>query len=260
MRFDAAGHARSLGTDQRKQDGWAGLLLSLTLIKFHLFLLIPLALLLRRRWTMLGAYAAGSSILGLSHFWLWSPSGIRAYLELITRKDLEAPSPMPHMMIGVNSMAVNLCLDPMAETAPVRRTGRDCSLERKANRRRSPLVLDGCHGFDALSPHTYEYDVAALLVRPYRRMSVAAPGGRALRLSAGLVLIPLPYFLTVAGTPYAIAPSLVVATFLICLSGILPAARPVAVRPSLNDEYRSEADPLRNAGIPKLKLGGIYSA
>lgn len=204
---------------EQKRDGPAGLLLALCLFKWHLFLLLPLAILFRRRWRLLGGFCAGASLLGLSSVLLAGLAGVRDYFHLLTRDDLATLSPSPEMMVGLNAIAVNLGLHILWFQAilvaalislvvwTARRSGSDFRWFWTA-------VLASM----ALSPHTYEYDLSAVLIPAL--VAIFEAGDPKLRIAAAILVSPLPYFCTVAGVPYAIAPSLVLVAFLVMLSGV----------------------------------------
>jgi len=57
-----------------KREVWAGLALSLLAIKFHLFLFVPVLLLIKRRWRILGGWC-GDRIGGLDRGWRFGCRG-----------------------------------------------------------------------------------------------------------------------------------------------------------------------------------------
>jgi len=220
---------------EKGKDGLAGLVLSLTLFKFHLFLLIPLAILLRRRWRLFGGYASGGATLALLSLVLAGPAGIRGYIELLTRKDLKTLSPSPEMMVGWNSIAVNLGLDYLWFKALLTAAG-VALVVWSALKADSDLrwFWTAVIGSMMLSPHTYEYDLSSLLI-PGLIAAMVVPD-RHLRIAAALALIPLPYFFTIAGAPFAIVPSLIILGLFVTLSGVLPVKVPDASASRLSQQ------------------------
>ncbi len=206
---------------ERKRDGAAGLLLALALFKFHLFLLLPLAILLRGRWRLLAGYAGGGAALAAFSVLLAGPAGLREYVNLLTRKDIQTLSPSPEMMVGFNSIAVNAGLDLLAVKVILFAAGIALVLwsARKA-RDEAQWFWTAVIGSMLLSPHTYEYDLSSLLIPGL--IAVFSTSDRRLRFAGMAALIPLPYFCTIAGAPWAIAPSIVVVALLVTLSGVLP--------------------------------------
>lgn len=203
---------------ERDKDSWAGLVLSLTLFKFHLFLLLPLAIIARGRWKLLGGYAAGGIAMAAVSFVMVGRAGMEGYLALLTRKDLSTLAPSPGMMVGMNAVAVNLGLDSGWLVALL--TAGAVGLVVWAARRPGADLYwfwTAVVGSMLVSPHTYEYDLSALLVPTL--MVAFSNSRRSLRIAGALTLMPVPYLATVAPAPLPITPSLVVIAFMIALSG-----------------------------------------
>lgn len=222
---------------ERRKDGWAGLVLSLTLFKFHLFLLLPLAIVLRKRWSLLGGYAAGGTLLAGVSALLVGEAGIREYLSLLTRKDLENLS-SPDMMIGLKAVAVNLGIEALWFQALLiaGAVGLVVYAARKPGQEMR-WFWTAVTASMLVSPHTFIYDVSSLLVAGL--LAVFSSEGKAVRGTAMVMLIPLPYFMTVFRAPLAMIPSLVVIVFLISLSGVLSAASPLEISPVRSKEVLS---------------------
>jgi hypothetical protein len=220
---------------EKGKDGAAGAVLALTLFKFHLFLLLPLAMLLRRRGRMLGGYAAGGAALAVISFALAGSQGILGYIHLLTRKDLGTLSPSPEMMVGMNAIAVNLGMESLWAKVPLLAIPVAVVIW-AALRAKGDLAWfwTAVLGSMLLSPHTYEYDLCALLIPAL--IAVFRSSSRVVRVTAATAMIPPFYLFTVAGTPWAIAPSLVVGAFCLALSGLLPAAAPAFFRPTTKPE------------------------
>ena len=68
---------------RKKRDFLAGLVLSLCAIKFHLFLLVPLFLLTKKRWRVLGGAACGTCILFLLGVIAAGPHASAQYLNTL---------------------------------------------------------------------------------------------------------------------------------------------------------------------------------
>ena len=221
---------------ERKHDRLAGLVLSLTLFKFHLFLLLPLAFLIRRRWNLLGGYAAGGTLLGALSLALVGSAGLRDYLELLTRKDLGPPSPW--MFVGFNSIGLNLGIEAAWGRAILMAIPAILVLW-SAWRAESEMrwFWTAVVGSLMFSPHTYEYDLPTLLIPTL--LAIFTGQERHLRVAAVAAAVPIAYFFTIAGAPWAIAPSLVVAIFLVVLSGLVPAVSLQGVHRALSREPRT---------------------
>ncbi len=206
---------------RRKHETLAGVLLALTLFKFHLFLLLPLALLVRRRWRMFAGYSATGATLAIGSLLLCGWEGVRAYAALLTRKDLATLSPSPDRMLGVNALLANLRIDSLSVTLLL--AGAVVFLVVRA----ALSHQDDWRWFWAavvgsllISPHTYPYDGAALLIPGL--LAVFQGETLPLRILGATILLPLLYGLNLAGAPYSGIPALTLLVFLAALAGAFP--------------------------------------
>lgn len=90
----------SLACAERRWDFLAGLVLSLCAIKAHLFLPVPLAAILWRRWSIVAGGAAGGVVLML----LSLAGGLGAQLELMKQLGNPEHSPYPDLMPSLRSL------------------------------------------------------------------------------------------------------------------------------------------------------------
>ncbi len=90
----------SLAFAERGWDLAAGLVLSLCAIKAHLFLPVPLAVILWKRWRILAGGAAGGVVLCLISL----AGGVRAQFELIRQLGNPEHSPYPDLMPSLRSL------------------------------------------------------------------------------------------------------------------------------------------------------------
>ena len=193
---------------ERGRDGWSGAVLGLGLIKFHLFLLWPVALLARRRWRMLSGLAAAVALEALASLALAGASGIEQYARLLTAKDIAHLSPSPELMVNVWALALNvggggpifaalaLALFLLAIwRAPLWRlfaaTSTACLL---------------------IAPHVYGYDASLLLLAIW--LAIYCSKRLATRLIATALATPIPFLLTLAGVPWSAAAPLTMLVFL----------------------------------------------
>lgn len=200
-----------------KGNPWrAGAALGLGLIKFHLFLLWPLAILIQKRWRMLfGAIAMVAAELLLS-LGLAAPSGLMQYFRLLQRKDIQHLSPSPELMINVQSLALNFGVDSLWTRLAL--VWVVIALVTAACWR-APLwrwIAAASAGSLLVPPHVYGYDAAVLLLALWLTifLGVRAPA----RLAATLLVTPLPFLMTLASRPYAAATPLALLLFLVALN------------------------------------------
>lgn len=200
---------------EHRKDRLAGVFAALTLAKFHLFLLVPIAMAVRRRWMMLAAYLASATALAVGSMALVGPAGVKGYLALLTRQDLVTLSPSPERMLGVRSIAVNLgagfWLEAMLAAVVVALVLWTARTQAEDWRWISAAIV----GSLLLSPHTYEYDAAVLLA--FLVAAAHRAGSPVTRAAAVAALVPVPYLMTLAGSPWAAIPSLVLAAYLASL-------------------------------------------
>ena len=213
---------------RREKHFLSGLILGAGLIKFHLFLLWPLALLVQRRWKMLAGACVSVVVEVLISLMLAGPGGLTKYVALLRMSDLRHLSPSPELMIDVRSLALNLGIDSLAVTglliaAAVILTFAACW--------RAPLwrvVAAATAGSLLVAPHVYGYDAGLLLVGLWLAMfesgkqSGSRAGSRGPRITATVLLTPIPMLLGLAGSPWAAATPLALLAFLTSLACMMP--------------------------------------
>lgn len=189
----------------------AGLLLSLCAAKFHLFLLVPVALLFRREWRMLGGGATGAVALTVVSFvsagWRWPLE----YAQILANRSLNESTvysvnlrALVFSAIGQDGfpMILGFCLPVLAAAlyALWRAKGLETSI--------AIALLAGL----LLSYHAFSYDASLLLL--VLVLLVLGGASAAVRRMTALALLPPLYILTSLGTP-------AVALCLLGLSGLL---------------------------------------
>ncbi len=189
----------------RKKLAASGAVLALLLIKFHLVLLWPLALLFQKRWKMLVGFAAAGAAEILISLALGGVMGIRSYLALLTNRQLGSLSPSPELMISYEGLLANLGIESRVAAyalilavilallwalrgAPIWKT----------------FAITAVASEFAV-PHVYGYD-AALLMLPLW-LTIFCSVRPASRIAAALLSTPLPFGFALAGKPWAIVAS-----------------------------------------------------
>ncbi len=202
----------SLATRER----WiaAGGALGLMVLKFHLMLLWPVALIFQRRWKMLAGFAVTSSLLAAASVLMVGVSGTRAYIDVLLKPSPVSPS--PEFMLSFPGLLLNLGIDSMAAkvTLAIAIFGVFVLGLRHATVARLYTVTTAA-GL-ALMPHAYGYDAARLLlpiwlVFFYSEWPVA-------RNAAFLMATPFVYSFTLLGRPWAAAGSIATLTFLVLIA------------------------------------------
>ena len=201
--------------DQQK-DFPAGAVLALGLLKFHLLLLLPLAMILNKRWRMLAGYAVTGGLLAVSSIALIGFGGVKQYVNLLQAKDLNALLPSPELMINLNGLMANLRVESAFVLAllVVLVIG---------------VVIIGVRGAPLwrwlsiavvssllITHHVYGYDAGIVLLPVWLAMFLSK--SLFSRIAALLLAAPLVFFAGLAGTPWSILPSLSLLAFLFALA------------------------------------------
>jgi hypothetical protein len=205
---------------QRERHFSSGVVLGAGLIKFHLFLLWPIMLLAQRRWRMLAGACAMVAVEALVSLALAGPSGIAKYVALLRMTDLRHLSPSPELMVNVRGLALNLHIDNIAVTGLL--TGAAVVLTITACWR-APLwraVAAVSAGSLLVAPHVYGYDTGLLLAGLW--LAMFEGGVRWPRITAAVLLTPIPMLLGLAGAPWAAATPIALLAFLVSLAWLSP--------------------------------------
>jgi hypothetical protein len=194
----------------------SGMALGLGLIKFHLFLLWPVALLIQRRWRMmLGACAAVAAECLIS-LWLSGANGIAEYFQLLRNKDIERLNPSPELMIDLQGLALNFHIDALLFRALL--VGVVIMLVAVACWR-APLwrwFAAASTGSLLVAPHVYGYDAGLLLLSIWLAIFMSTDKWK--RIAATLICTPIPFLMNLAGTPWAAATPIALLLFLVSLN------------------------------------------
>jgi hypothetical protein len=200
---------------ERGREFSAGAVLGLALVKFHLLLLLPLGMLLQRRFRMAGGFAACGLLQLAFAFATVGWDGLRAYRELLAAPDLPRLHPSPEQWISLHSLPVNFALTPF-DTLLLTACGLflvvSWSLLAIAEGGLQRLLVIGLAGSLAIVPHAYAYDLAVLFAPLL--FVVCSEGGLWARFAAGGLLVPLAFFASIAGAPWSSLPALALLLFL----------------------------------------------
>jgi len=208
----------------RGQHFLSGVVLGAGLIKFHLFLLWPIMLLIQRRWRMLGGACVAVAAELLVWLALAGPSGMVKYFALLRMTDLRHLSPSPQLMINVRGLTSNLGTDSIAVSALwIGVLTAAAGILTAVACWRAPLwrsVAAASAGSLLVAPHVYCYDAGLLLVGLC--LAVFESGARPPRITATVLLTPIPLMLGLAGSPWAAATPLALLAFLASLAWMTP--------------------------------------
>jgi hypothetical protein len=204
------------GLAHREKDFLSGVILGAGLIKFNLFLLWPIALLMQRRWRMIAGACTAIAAELLVWLALAGPGGIAKYIALLRMGDLRMLNPSPELMLNVRALAINFGADKTAVTGlltavAVLLTAVACW--------RAPLwrwIAAASAGSLLVTPHVYGYDAGLLLVALW--LAVFQSGAKWPRITATILLTPIPFLAGLGGSPWAAAAPLALLSFLTSLA------------------------------------------
>ena len=201
---------------ERGRDLHSGLVLGLGLFKFHLFVFVPLAMLLQRRPKMLLGFAVSGAVTALFSPLLGGRVGIEKYVSLLNNKDLARLSPAPERMINIHALAANFGIDHIAlEIFAVVVVAMLVVIAVRS----APLwrwMTAAIAGSILAVPHVYAYDAGILL--PLLLLTVFRSKDPYSRFLATTFLVPLPFVSLSIGPPWTLIPALVLFSFLAALA------------------------------------------
>ncbi|MGA3187330.1 MAG: glycosyltransferase family 87 protein, partial [Bryobacteraceae bacterium] len=200
----------------RERPAAGGAALALMLIKFHLILLWPVALLLQRRWKMLAGFcamAAGEAFVSLA---LGGMKGARTYAALLQNKSLDHLSPSKELMISFQGLTENLGITSPPAIAAV--IGVIFLIFLFAVYKAPLWKMFAVTAVASLlvAPHVYGYD-ATLLLLPFL-LTIFNSQLTGAKIVATLLCTPLPFGFALAGKPYAVVASASLVIFLLLLA------------------------------------------
>jgi hypothetical protein len=191
----------------------SGIVLGLGMVKFHLFLLWPLVLLVQRRWRMLFGLAGCAVVQLLLAVSVIGWGGLRKYVEFILGLDKYYS---PERYVNVGTILVNLGIDnqPLLITLTLAVAGLVLWSARRSDRIWMTFAL-ATAGSLLIGPHVYAYDGAMLLAPSWCAIFMSETP--ILRLAAATLCTPLPVLANIAGPPFACFTACVLLVFAIGL-------------------------------------------
>jgi hypothetical protein len=183
---------------RRKMEFLAGLVLSLCAIKFHLFLFVPILLLVKKRWRILGGAASGIALLaGLGVL----VNGIDSTSKYITVLRDPWINPSAIGMPNLHGLVAILHGDARLEMLLIASVLLAFLWITQRSENYEFLLAASLVCGLLVSFHSGVADDVVLF--PAFVMAAAASASEPLRASAALILTPIPYFMALAGAPYS---------------------------------------------------------
>jgi hypothetical protein len=174
------------------RDFLAGMVLSLCAIKFHLFLLIPVLLLAKKRWRILAGAAVGTGVLTLLGFLVAGGRSLEQYVAMLRDPWINFSA---DMMPNLHGLTASLKL---GSAAPLMETGMVCVVVaaflwicQRTDNYEFLFALSLLCGL-LVSYHSGISDQILLLL--VFVLIVNSRGEKPLRIALALTLTPIPYF------------------------------------------------------------------
>ncbi|WP_162179824.1 glycosyltransferase family 87 protein [Bryobacter aggregatus] len=178
---------------------WSGAILALCLAKWHLLLLVPVAMVLGRQWALLQGFL-GVSVLTLGlDFALDGVAGWESYIALLRRQDLDRMTPGLTLMPNLQGLFANLGIGSLWWVGLIFVLGcfAVCALRLPWPK----ALLAAQLGAILAVPHSFQYDLAFTLFPLVVLLSEGATG--AVKWAGFLLLVPPLYLSTAFPPPWA---------------------------------------------------------
>jgi hypothetical protein len=183
---------------RNKEDFSAGLVLSLCAFKFHLFLFVPLLLLVKKRWRMIGGGVTGGVALAVLGTIVNGPASWIAWLKVLRDPWI---NPDAGGMPNLHGLVAALGINPNWEAILI---GAVCLLFLWMTLHFDNFeLLFAASLVCGLLVSFHSTIVDDLVLFPVLILVLGSSKLVPLRAAAGLILTPIPYFLVLAGPPYS---------------------------------------------------------
>jgi hypothetical protein len=142
------------------------------------------------------------------------------YVALLRMSGLRYLSPSPELMIDVRGLALNLRIDSLLTTGLLTATAVMLTVLACWKAPLWRAVAAASAGSLLVVPHVYGYDAGLLLAGLW--LAVFESEARGPRITATILLTPVPMLLSLAGSPWAAATPLALLAFLTSLAWMNP--------------------------------------
>ncbi len=194
---------------RRNSDFLAGLVLSLCALKFHLFLFLPILLVLKRKWRILGGGACGSLALTALGLFGAGAESIRQWVGVLRDPWI---SPDPESLPNLHGLVLTLRGDIRLELLLAAAVGLMFFwITRKTDNFEFLLAVSLVCGL-LTSFHSGTAD--DILLFPVFVLALGSSSNAVFRSLSAVVLTPIPYLMGFAGSPYSIVLPLLLVTWL----------------------------------------------
>jgi len=200
---------------ERRRPLASGMVLGLGLMKFHLLLLVPLGLILKRQWRMLAGFAATGAVFLAVTLAVFGVSGLEQYVYYLRYGKTEFLGHSPESMINVYSILLNFGIDSkivhvLAAAAVL--CGSIFGILRAPTWRAVSIALTGSL---LITPHVFGYDAAMLLLPMW--LVIENSRHQLPRWSVLALANPLTFYTTAVRAPWSAIPAALLLVFLAVL-------------------------------------------
>jgi hypothetical protein len=194
----------------------SGFILGLAAIKPHLLVLIPLAMLIQRRWRMLAGLAIGGAVQTLLSLMLAGWSGATLYLSFLGQQRNHL-SPHPERMLNINSLLLNLGIGESIVLEGIAMAGiLICVFMACRGAEWWRALAAGVAGTLIIAPHTIPYDAVWMILPAWLVFFKSA--SRLAKAAAAIFFTPIPYLAQLADQPWSGLPACVLVFFVISIA------------------------------------------
>jgi hypothetical protein len=221
--FLLAAVGASILLSRRNRDFAAGLVLSLCAIKFHLFLFVPVLLLMKRRWRMVSGGVCGGAVLMALGMVVNGAQSTGQWIKVLRDPWINPEaSGMPNLHGLMGALNGGARMEAIL-------AGGVCLLFLWMTRRTDNYeLLLAASLVCGLLMSFHSTIVDDLLLLPVMVLVLRSVDAVPLRAATGLILTPIPYFLVLAGPPYG---TMFPISLLLILAGMLYDSRRALTAP-----------------------------
>lgn len=201
---------------EKRRDFVAGLVVSFGLIKFHLLLLLPLAMWINGRRRMFAGYITGAAVLTGVSMLLAGSHGVSLYWSMLTDPRLQGLHPSPEKTISVRSLLLNFDQESLWLFWPLVIAVLVAGFIAV---RGAPLWRwwsAACLASLLAPPHVYGYDAALLLLGIW--LTAAHSSFPPSRIIGSLLAAPLVFGIGLVGKPLSAVPAAMLMAYLVALA------------------------------------------
>lgn len=200
---------------------WAGAILALCLFKWHLILLVPVAMLLGKQWALLKGFIVTALLTMGLDFALDGVAGWQSYVALLGQRDLEHMTPGLTLMPNLHGLFANLGIPSYWWLGLIFALG---SFTICAMRLPWPHALLAAQLCAILAvPHSFEYDLAFTLFPLAAMLAMGTIGPT--KWFAFALLVPPLYFALLFPSPWPALLPLTILGLLAAMTAQAAAAR-----------------------------------